>query len=297
MKLSALLKTLAKNAGIESQKDLSEFIEANKDSLELDFPDVAANLISENLLSMDVAKNSLDLKNYFLGKSLPGIEQSAMEEAIEQGLTPEKIAEIHKETPSTGKRITLYLKALNDVHKSNGKAKPNDEILKQIQELQLKAADIEKVKNEEINGLKSKFNSQLEDYTWQSEVAKIKWNKYIPEDLRPMALKNAIEKEVAKHNGKLIFDPETRQYNIVNSADPAVGVSANGKVLDYATIFPLALQEHKLLDVETPGGAGSDNPGTNPFSGNPKPEGTKLTSFEQKAINGLNSVMEEISNS
>ena len=40
MKLTNLIKTLAKQAGIETQKDLNEFLEANKESLEsLELPD------------------------------------------------------------------------------------------------------------------------------------------------------------------------------------------------------------------------------------------------------------------
>jgi hypothetical protein len=86
----------------------------------------------------------------------------------------------------------------------------------------------------------------------------------IPEDIRSIALKNAINKEVEKSGGKLVFDADKRTFNIVNANDASMQVSKDGKILDYQTLFPLALQEHKLLDIEVPGGAGNPNPG-NPF--------------------------------
>ena len=66
MKLTNLIKTLAKQAGIETQKDLNEFLEANKESLEsLEVPDIAGNLMQENLWNEEVAKTKGTLKKHF----------------------------------------------------------------------------------------------------------------------------------------------------------------------------------------------------------------------------------------
>jgi hypothetical protein len=290
MKLTNLIKTLAKQAGIETQKDLNEFLEANKESLEsLELPDIAGNLMQENLWNEEVAKTKGTLKKHFAGLLFPGIEQGAKERAIEAGLTPEEVIQIHQSTQDSGQRVNSYIEALKSKLSNAGKnAKGSDEIMKQIQELQTKAIEIERVKNDEINSLKSSFNSRIEDLAWKNEVSKVKWNKAIPESVRSMALKEAIRIEVEKENGRLVFDDERQTWEIVNSADPTMKVSKAGKILDYNTLFPLALQEHKLLDIEPTGGAVGSNSG-NPFFVPSQGQGnSQIPEYIQKSLGSAN---------
>lgn len=290
MKLTNLIKTLAKQAGIETQKDLNEFLEANKESLEsLELPDIAGNLMQENLWNEEVAKTKGTLKKHFAGLLFPGIEQGAKERAIEAGLTPEEVIQIHQSTQDSGQRVNSYIEALKSKLSNAGKnSKGNEEIMKQIQELQTKAIEIERVKNDEINSLKSSFNSRIEDLAWKNEVSKVKWNKAIPESVRSMALKEAIRIEVEKENGRLVFDDERQTWEIVNSADPTMKVSKAGKILDYNTLFPLALQEHKLLDIEPTGGAVVGNSG-NPFFVPSQGQGnSQIPEYIQKSLGSAN---------
>jgi hypothetical protein len=290
MKLTNLIKTLAKQAGIETQKDLNDFLETNKESLEsLELPDIAGNLMQENLWNEEVAKTKGTLKKHFAGLLFPGIEQGAKERAIEAGLTPEEVIQIHQSTQDSGQRVNSYIEALKSKLSNAGKnSKGSDEIMKQIQELQTKAIEIERAKNDEINSLKSNFNSRIEDFAWKNEVSKVKWNKAIPESVRSMALKEAIRTEVEKENGKLIFDPERQTWEIVNSADPTMKVSKAGKILDYNTLFPLALQEHKLLDIEPTGGAVVGNSG-NPFFVPSQGQGnSQIPEYIQKSLGSAN---------
>jgi hypothetical protein len=290
MKITDFLKRQAKSAGIESQKELEAFLEANKEKLaDLDIPDVAVNFIVDNLWNVEVAKTKDELKKHFAGQMLPGIEQGAMERAKAMGVSDSKIAEIHAETQSSGKRVNLYLEAANEILKEAGKKqKGSEEFMRQIQEEQNKVLALEKSKADEINSLKSKYESQFEDLTWQNEIGKVKWNKAIPEDIRSIALKNAINKEVEKSGGKLVFDADKRTFNIVNANDASMQVSKDGKILDYQTLFPLALQEHKLLDVEVPGGAGNTNPG-NPFFVPPQNGQGNETKIPEYILNSLGS--------
>jgi hypothetical protein len=290
MKIADFLKRQAKSAGIESQKELEAFLEANKEKLaDLDIPDVAVNFIVDNLWNVEVAKTKDELKKHFAGQMLPGIEQGAMERAKAMGVSDSKIAEIHAETQSSGKRVNLYLEAANEILKEAGKKqKGSEEFMRQIQEEQNKILALEKSKADEINSLKSKYESQFEDLTWQNEIGKVKWNKAIPEDIRSIALKNAINKEVEKSGGKLVFDADKRTFNIVNANDASMQVSKDGKILDYQTLFPLALQEHKLLDVEVPGGAGNPNPG-NPFFVPPTGGQGNETKIPEYILNSLGS--------
>jgi hypothetical protein len=104
----------------------------------------------------------------------------------------------------------------------------------------------------------------------------------------------AIQKEVEKENGKLLYDSEKKQWKIVNAADPTLPVSKAGKILDYETIFPLALQEHKLLDIEPAGGAGGTIPGTKPFMGIPNPQGTDqvIPDYILKSLGSANNAID-----
>lgn len=290
MKLTNLIKTLAKQAGIETQKDLNEFLEANKESLEsLELPDIAGNLMQENLWNEEVAKTKGSLKKHFAGLLFPGIEQGAKERAIEAGLTPEEVIQIHQSTQDSGQRVNSYIEALKSkLSNASKNSKGNEEIMKQIQELQTKAIEIERVKNDEINSLKSSFNSRIEDLAWKNEVAKIKWNKAIPESVRLMALKEGFRIEAEKENGRLIFDDDGQTWEVVNSADPTMKVSKSGKILDYNTLFPLVLQEHKLLDIEPSGGAVGSNSG-NPFFVPSQGQGnSQIPEYIQKSLGSAN---------
>ena len=103
-----------------------------------------------------------------------------------------------------------------------------------------------------------------------------------------MALKEAIRIEVEKENGRLVFDDERQTWEIVNSADPTMKVSKAGKILDYNTLFPLALQEHKLLDIEPTGGAAGSNSG-NPFFVPSQGQGnSQIPEYIQKSLGSAN---------
>lgn len=103
-----------------------------------------------------------------------------------------------------------------------------------------------------------------------------------------MALKEAIRIEVEKENGRLVFDDERQTWEIVNSADPTMKVSKAGKILDYNTLFPLALQEHKLLDIEPTGGAVVGNSG-NPFFVPSQGQGnSQIPEYIQKSLGSAN---------
>jgi hypothetical protein len=242
----------------------------------------------DNLWNVEVAKTKDELKKHFAGQMLPGIEQGAMERAKAMGVSDAKIAEIHAETQSSGKRVNLYLEAANEILKESGKKqKGSEEFMRQIQEEQNKVLALEKSKADEITALKSKYESQFEDLTWENEVSKIQWNDSIPIDLRPMALKMALGKDAEKAGGKLIFDPEKRSFNIVNANDPAMQVSKDGKILDYQSLLPLSLQEHKLLKVES-GGADNQRSG-NPFFVPPQNGQGNETKIPEYILNSLGS--------
>ncbi len=291
MKLSQLLKKFAGMAGIESQKELTDFIEANKDAMELDFPDVAVNLITDKVLTLETAKNNTDLKKHYAGLLFGGLEQGAKERAIALGLSQEKINEINESTQATGQRINLYFEAAKDLFESVKKSgKGNDEFAKQLADEQKKLIEFQNQTKAQIAEIESKHLGEIENFAWQTRVNGVKIKEAIPDYLRTDAVKGALKSEVEKLGGQLKFNRETQSWDLVQKENPEMKVVKDGKILDFETIFPLSLQSRNLLEVAGTGGTDPANPGKQPFTplsgGGSNPQA--LPDYVQKSLNSAN---------
>jgi len=257
MKLEQLLKKFAGMAGIESQKELTDFLEANKDALQVEFPDVAVNLITDKVMTFETAKNNPDLKKHYAGLLYSGLEQGAKERALALGLSQEKIDEINQSTQATGQRINLYLEAAKELLETTKKSsKGNAEFEKLLADEQKKFIEFQNQTKGQIAELETKHLNQIENFAWGQKVSGVKINAAIPDYLRTDAVKGAVQKEVEKLGGILKFNRETQTWDIRQKDNPEMNVVLGGKVLDFATIYPLALQSDKLLETAVPGGIG-----------------------------------------
>lgn len=266
MKLVQLLKKFAGMAGLENQKEINDFLETNKDSLELDFPDLAVNLMNEKLMTLETAKNNDAVRKHYAGMIFSGLEEGATERAMKL-IGQDKINEINKSTDSTGKRINLYLEAANETLESAKKgSKSNPEFEKQLAEEQKKLIDYQNQVKAQILDIENKHLSEVEGFAWGNKISGVKINEaYSDPEIRNLAVKKAVQKEVEKRGGVLKFNRATQSWDIVQKDNPEMKVVDGGKILDFDSIFPLALQSDKLL-VETPaGGASGGTPGT-PFT-------------------------------
>jgi len=289
MKLEQLLKKFAGMAGIENQKELTDFLEANKDALQVEFPDVAVNLITENVLSMTDAQNNGKLKTHYAGLLFNGLEQGAKERALALGLSQEKIDEINKTTQATGQRINAYFEAAKELLESAKKGgKGNAEFEKQLAEEQKKYLEFEKQSKQQLADLENRHTGEIENFAWGTKVSNVKINAAIPDYLRTDAVKGAVQKEVEKLGGVLKFNKETRSWDIVQKDNPEMKVVSGGKVLDFETIFPLSLQTHKLLETADPGGTGPKPGPSNPFTGLPN-SGSNEPAIPSYVMNSLGS--------
>lgn len=257
MKLEQLLKKFAGMAGIESQKELTDFLEANKDALQVEFPDVAVNLITDKVMTFETAKNNPDLKKHYAGLLYSGLEQGAKERALALGLSQEKIDEINSSTQATGQRINGYLEAAKELLDKKGSSKGNAEFEKQLADEQKKFIEFQNQTKQQIADLENRHTGEIENFAWGTKVSGVKINAAIPDYLRTDAVKGAVLKEVEKLGGILKFNKDSQTWDIVQKDNPEMKVVSGGKVLDFETIFPLSLQSHKLL--ETGGAGGGDN--------------------------------------
>jgi len=286
MKLEQLLKKFAGMAGIESQKELTDFLEANKDALQVEFPDVAVNLITDKVMTIETAKNNPELKKHYAGLLYSGLEQGAKERALALGLSQEKIDEINSSTQATGQRINGYLEAAKELFDKKGSSKGNAEFEKQLADEQKKFIEYQNLTKQQIADLESRHTSEIENFAWGTKVSGVKINAAIPDYLRTDAVKGAVLKEVEKLGGILKFNKDSQTWDIVQKDNPEMKVVNSGKVLDFETIFPLSLQSHKLLETADPGGTGSKPDPSKPFTGFQDP-GSKEPAIPSYVLNSL----------
>lgn len=290
MKLEQLLKKFAGMAGIENQKELTDFLEANKDALQVEFPDVAVNLITENVLSMTDAQNNGKLKTHYAGLLFNGLEQGAKERALALGLSQEKIDEINKTTQATGQRINAYFEAAKELLESAKKGgKGNAEFEKQLAEEQKKYLEFEKQSKQQLADMENRHTGEIENFAWDGKISTVQINDaYSDPEIRNLAVKKAVQKEIDKVGGVLKFNKETRSWDIVQKDNPEMKVVSGGKVLDFETVFPLALQSDKLLKTAQSGGTGGGD-SSKSFTGfNPDP-GSNEPAIPSYVMNSLGS--------
>ena len=294
MKLEQLLKKFAGMAGIETQKELTDFLEANKDALQVEFPDVAVNLITDKVMTFETAKNNPDLKKHYAGLLYSGLEQGAKERALALGLSQEKIDEINSSTQATGQRINGYLEAAKELLDKKQSGKSTSEVEKLLAEEQRKYMEFEKTTKAQLDELSNKHSGEIENFAWDGKISSVKINSAFSDpEIRAMAVRKAVQKEVDKIGGVLKFNRETRSWDIMQKDTPDMKLVKDGKVLDFETIFPLALQSDKLLETADPGGTGKPDP-TKPFTGFQDPGSNQqaLPGYVQNSFGSANKAVE-----
>jgi len=287
MTLRDFLNHQGKRAGLGDDSDFAMMLSASSLG-EIEIPEPIAQKFESNLLTLDIAKNNLDLKTHFIRNYMMGYDEELVALAKNSPLPGEAIEEI-KQTKNSGDKVKLAFKHLNDLVDKAGKNSSkgqSEEYVAKIAEAQAKLDEAVKKSQSDIASIESKYVGRMQDLWEKAQLAGIAWNDSIPESARVPAYKAVISDKLNSIGGKVLFDPETNNARIVNSKDDSLPLVVNGKEFGYSDLQALVLQEHKLLkEPGTNGGSSSvANFGTQSFTpgrtgvGTPQKLPTYLTS-------------------
>lgn len=288
MTLRDFLNQQGKRAGLADDSDFAMMLSASSLG-DIEVPEPIAQKFESNLLTLDIAKNNLDLKTHFIRNFMMGYDEEIVSLAKNSPLPGEVIEEI-KATKNSGDKVKLAFKHLNDLVEKAGKSTnkaQSEEYVAKIAEAQAKYDEAVRKAQSDVAAVESKYVSRMQDLWEKAQLAGIQWNDAIPESARVPAYKAVINDKLNALGGKVVFDAEANQARIVNAKDESLPLVVSGKEFGYSDLQALVLQENKLL--KEPGiGGGSQSPasfGTPPI--NPvNPGGTpqKLPAYLTSAL-------------
>jgi hypothetical protein len=294
MTLREFLNNQGKRAGLNDDSDFAMLLSASALG-ELEIPESVAQKFESNLLTMDIAKNNLDLKTHFIRNYMMGYDEELVSLAKNSPLSGDAIEEI-KATKNSGDKVKLAFKHLNDLVEKSGKSTnkaQSEEYVAKIAEAQAKYDEAVRKAQSDVAAVESKYVGRMQDLWEKAQLAGIAWNENIPESARVPAYKAVINDKLNALGGKVVFDPDANQARIVNAKDESLPLVVSGKEFGYSDLQALVLQENKLLKESGIGG-GSQSPssfGTPNFTSASVPGGTP-----QKLPTYLTSALADIAN-
>jgi len=288
MTLRDFLNQQGKRAGLADDSDFAMMLSASSLG-DIEVPEPIAQKFESNLLTLDIAKNNLDLKTHFIRNFMMGYDEEIVSLAKNSPLPGEVIEEI-KATKNSGDKVKIAFKHLNELVEKAGKSTnkaQSEEYVAKIAEAQAKYDEAVRKAQSDVAAVESKYVNRMQDLWEKAQLAGIQWNDAIPESARVPAYKAVINDKLNALGGKVVFDAEANQARIVNAKDESLPLVVSGKEFGYSDLQALVLQENKLL--KEPGiGGGSQSPasfGTPPI--NPvNPGGTpqKLPAYLTSAL-------------
>lgn len=290
MNLREFLTAQAKRAGVVDDSDFAMMISASSLG-DIEVPDTIASKFESNLLTLDIAKNNLDLKTHFIRNYMMGYDEEVVNLAKSSPLPVEAIEEI-KSTKNSGDKVKLAFKHLNDLIEKSGKSTSkaqSEEYVAKIAEAQAKYDDAVRKAASDVAAVEAKYTNRMQELWEKAQLAGIAWNDAIPESARIPAYKAVINEKLNALGGKVVFDPENNHARIVNAKDESLPLVVSGKEFGYSDLQNLVLQENKLLrDPASSGGSSNPNLGTPPFI--PTPSGgtpPKLPAYLASALSDI----------
>ena len=267
MNLREFLNLQGKRAGVADDADFAMMLSASSLG-DIEVPDAIANKFESNLLTIDIAKNNLDLKTHFIRNYMMGYDEELVNLAKNSPLPGEAIEEI-KATKNSGDKVKLAFKHLNDLIDKSGKSTSkaqSEEYVAKIAEAQAKYDDAVRKAATDVAAVEAKYTNRMQELWEKAQLAGIAWNDAIPESARIPTYKAVINEKLNSLGGKVVFDPESNHARIVNAKDETLPLVVSGKEFGYTDLQNLVLQENKLLrESGSGGGSPNQNLGTQPF--------------------------------
>lgn len=266
MKAGDLFNNLLKSAAFDTTDKAFIDVLSKAEFANTEIPESIVSALTNNLMTLEVAKNNPLLKKHYYGNALQPIN-----EGIEKLLTQFGIDEAtRQELISDPNTYAKYEKAVNKIaelkEKSAGAGNKSDkaEYEKQIVELNQKIANSVKETQLKIAEVTNSYENKIMDmginYTLSSKPLPGQFDR----DVEVNIARQFVDKKLSALNAILVNENGT--LVLKQKANPEMSLFVDNKPLSFDALTDMALAENKFIKVSQPnnnGGGSGFNPTPN----------------------------------
>lgn len=261
MKVGALLAKFAGKAGL----NVSDPKYADLLAIATEIPDEDANKISASLITIDDAKQNLDIKKYFTSQVLDGTDAELNKIMDEMGLEVADKDELKAEK-NTYQRIGKLTKKISDLEKKKAGATTGEkkELQEQINSLTSKISEINTAHAANIKAINEKHNSEMTDIASRQIFSGIKTiYDELPQTAKIAALEAVVKEELRAAEAMLIRNGNIIELKQVKDTSLDWYDKTTNEKLTYEQFVNGILAKNKILAVNNQAAAGAGQNGNN----------------------------------
>ncbi len=283
MKAGDLFHNLLKSAGFDITDKAFIDVLSKAEFANTELPESITNALTNNLLTIESAKNNPALKSHYYGNALQpineGIEKFLNEFGVDDATKTEILSD--KNTFAKYEKAVRKIAELKEKSAGSGNKTDKAEYERQITELNQKIADSVKATQTKIAEVTQSYENRIMDmginYTLSSKPLPGQYDR----DIEVNIARQFVDKKLAALNAILVNENGT--LVLKQKANPEMNLFVDNKPLTFDALTDMALAENKFIKVSDPNNGGGNN------GGNPKP---RPAQGQQNATN--NSAIAEI---
>jgi hypothetical protein len=254
--LGKLLVELLTNAGFDANDDaLRDLVTSD-----IPVPDEASAALKNNLMTLETAKNNMELKKFYHAQALNAVD-TELEDWISIYGDP-SVKELIKGEKSSYKRMKLTLDKVRELESAKASGSKDPDLEKKLEKYRedIKGlnAQLAKLPQEHQTALES-ARTQAENQILQFALsAELGSKNYANADLPNIEIaQTLISKRLESIGAKLIRDGNN--IKLVQSEDPSMAYIKDNKPLSFGSFADSVLGESKMLKVTNPDTGGGKN--------------------------------------
>lgn len=258
MKAGDLFNTLLKSAGFDTTDKAFIDVLSKAEFANTELPESIVGALTNNLLSVEAAKNNPTLKKHFVGNALDPINKGIEELLNEFGLDEVTKAELLND-PNTYNKYKVAVKKIAELKdKSAGSTNKGEkaELEKQINELNKQLSLVATDTQQKIDAIKNDYEQRILnreiDYTLSSKPLPGQFDR----DVEVNIARQFVDKALASKNA--IIRTIDGRIAIKQKDNPEMDIFENGKPLTFDALTDMALAANKFIKVSDPNNGGGN---------------------------------------
>lgn len=254
--LGKLLVELLTNAGYNAEDEgLKDLVTSD-----IPVPDEASTALKNNLMTLESAKNNMELKKFYHAQALNAVD-TELEEWIGAYGDP-TVKDLIKGEKSSYKRMKLALDKVRELEsaKATGSKDPDlekklDKYRQDIKDLNAQLAKLPQEHQTALETARSEAENQILQFALSAELGS---KQYANPDLPNIDIaQTLISKKLQEVGAKAVRDGNS--IKLVQAEDPSMAFIKDNQPLSFGSFADTVLGESKMLKVTNPDNRGSKN--------------------------------------
>lgn len=258
MKAGDLLNTLLKSAGFDTTDKAFIDVLSKAEFANTDIPESVSNALTNNLMTLESAKNNPALKSHYYGNALQpineGVEKFLNEFGIDDATKSEILAD--KNTFSKYEKAVRKIAELKEKSAGAGNRTDKAEYEKQITELNQKIANSVKETQSKLAEVTNQYENKIMDmginYTLSSKPLPGQFDR----DVEVNIARQFVDKKLLSLNAILVNENGT--LKLKQKANPEMDLYVDNKTISFDALTDMALAENKFIKVSDPNNGGGN---------------------------------------